>query len=172
MSKFPKYLTVAVSLLLIAASSQAQDLKVGSKIPEFKLPNQDGKIFDINSVIGKKKLVIYFYPKDETPGCTKEACTFRDNYQVFNKAGAMIIGISGQSVASHKEFAGKYHLPFTLLSDEGNTVRKMFGVKTNPIPGRVTFVVDKTGHVVYSFDSLTEPTKHVEEAMRILKNMN
>ena len=163
---------VPALLLSVAACSQAQILKVGSKVPEFKLPDQDGKMFDINSVIGKKKLVIYFYPKDESPGCTKEACKFRDDYSVFNEADAMIIGISGQSVQSHKEFVDKYKLPFTLLSDKDNTVRKMFGVKTSPIPGRVTFVVDKTGHVVYNFDSQIEPEKHVEEAMRILKTMS
>ncbi len=172
MKNCAKYLSVAVLLLSVAACSQAQILKAGEKVPEFKLPDQDGKMFDINSVIGKKKLVIYFYPKDETPGCTKEACTFRDDYTVFNNADAMIIGISGQSVESHKEFADKYKLPFTLLSDKDNTVRKMFGVQTSPIPGRVTFVVDKTGHIVYNFDSLTQPEKHVAEAMRILKTMN
>ena len=172
MKNYSKYLTLAVLLLFIVSCSQAQILKVGAKVPEFRLPDQNGKMFDINSVLGKKKLVIYFYPKDETPGCTKEACTFRDDYSVFNKSDAMIIGISGQSVQSHKEFATKYNLPFTLLSDKDNTVRKMFGVRTSPIPGRVTFVVDKTGHVVYTFDSLNEPAKHVAEAMRILKTMN
>ncbi len=172
MKNYSKYLPVAVLLLSVAACSQAQILKVGAKVPEFKLPDENGNMFDLNSVLGKKKLVIYFYPKDETPGCTKEACTFRDNYDVFKKAGATVIGISGQSVKSHKEFANKYNLPFTLLSDKDNTVRKMFGVKTSPIPGRVTFVVDKTGHVVYTFDSLSEPVKHVDEAMRILKTMD
>jgi thioredoxin-dependent peroxiredoxin len=172
MKNYSKYLSVLVLLLSLTACSNAQILKVGAKVPEFKLPDENGNMFDLNSVLGKKKLVIYFYPKDETPGCTKEACTFRDNYDVFKKAGAMVIGISGQSVNSHKEFADKYHLPFTLLSDKDNTVRKMFGVKTSPIPGRVTFVVDKTGHVVYTFDSLSEPVKHVDEAMRILKTMN
>lgn len=150
---------------------QAQELKVGSKIPEFKLMDQNGKEFDSKSVIGKKKTVIYFYPKDETPGCTKEACYFRDQYNVFKQADAEVIGISGQSVSSHKAFAENHQLPFTLLSDEDNKVRRLFGVRTSPIPGRVTFVVDKTGTVVYIFDSLTQATKHVDEAMRILKDM-
>ncbi len=172
MKNYLRYLLIPALLSSFAASGKAQILKVGAKVPEFKLPDQDGKMFDINSVLGKKKLVIYFYPKDETPGCTKEACTFRDDYSVFNDADAVIIGISGQSVESHKEFADKYKLPFTLLSDKDNAVRKLFGVRTSPIPGRVTFVVDKTGHVVYNFDSLTEPEKHVAEAMRILKTMS
>ena len=83
-----------------------------------------------NTVLGKKNLVIYFYPKDDSPGCTKEACYFRDQFEVFNEADAMIIGISGQSVESHKKFAEKYQLSFTLLSDEGNKIRKLFGVPT------------------------------------------
>jgi thioredoxin-dependent peroxiredoxin len=146
-------------------------IEVGSKIPDFTLPDQDGKIFNIKDVLGKENLVIYFYPKDDTPGCTKEACTFRDQYEEFRKVNAKIIGISGQSVASHKQFEEKYKLPFTLLSDEDNKVRKLFGVSSGPIPGRVTFVVDKTGKVVYTFDSQMQAAKHVEEAMRILKEM-
>jgi peroxiredoxin Q/BCP len=153
------------------AQTDMQKIQVGSKIPEFSLLDQNGKEFNSKDVVGKEKLVIYFYPKDETPGCTKEACAFRDNYEVFRNAGATIIGISGQSVESHKEFAENHHLPFTLLSDTDNKVRKLFGVKTAPIPGRVSFVVDKTGTVVYTFDSLTQATRHVDEAMRILKEM-
>ena len=167
-----KYLAMAGFLSFFVSNTHAQEIKVGSKVPEFKLVDQTGKEFDINDVLGKKKLVIYFYPKDETPGCTKEACYFRDQYEVFQKADAMIIGISGQSVESHKEFAENHKLPFTLLSDTTNATRKLFGVRTSPIPGRVTFVVDKSGKVVYVFDSLMQATKHVDEAMRILKEMN
>ena len=101
-------------------NSTKQKIEKGSKVPSFTLKDQDGKLFDIQSVLGKKNLVIYFYPKDDSPGCTKEACYFRDQFEVFNQADAMIIGISGQSVESHKKFAEKYHLSFTLLSDEGN----------------------------------------------------
>jgi thioredoxin-dependent peroxiredoxin len=171
MENYIKYLFAPGLLLSLAACGHAQILKTGAKVPEFRLPDQNGNMFDISSVLGKKKLVIYFYPKDETAGCTKEACTFRDDYSQFTDADAIIIGISGQSVESHKEFADNHKLPFTLLSDKDNTVRKLFGVKTSPIPGRVTFVVDKTGHVVYNFDSLTQPEKHVAEAMRILKTL-
>lgn len=171
MKHYLKYLSVMVLLFSFVTGSKAQMLQVGAKIPEFKLPDQNGKMFDISSVLGKKRLVIYFYPKDETPGCTKEACTFRDDYSEFGNTDAMVIGISGQSVQSHKEFADKYNLPFTLLADKDNKVRKLFGVKVSPIPGRVTFVVDKTGHVVYTYDSLTQPEKHVAEAIRVLKTM-
>lgn len=125
-------------------------------------------------MLGKKKLVIYFYPKDDSPGCTKEACYFRDQYEIFNEAGAIIIGISGQSVESHKKFAAKYRLSFTLLSDKDNNIRKMFGVPTNFIgllPGRVTYVTDREGKVVYIFNSQTEAARHVDEALRILKEI-
>jgi len=147
-------------------------IKIGSSIPTFSLPDQNGNLFDINSVVGKKNLVIYFYPKDDTPGCTKEACSFRDQFEVFTNADAVIIGISGQSVESHKKFAEKYRLRFTLLSDDENKIRKRFGVPTNflgLLPGRVTYVADKTGKVIYIFNSQTQASKHVDEALRILK---
>jgi len=164
-------MTLITALFFTGGNSNAQQIKEGFKVPEFNLSDQDGKEFNIKDVLEKKKLVIYFYPKDDTPGCTKEACSFRDQFEVFTQAGAMIIGISAQSVDSHKKFAGKYKLPFTLLSDTDNHVRKLFGVSSGPIPGRVTFVVDKTGTVVYVFDSQMQATRHVDEALRILKEM-
>ena len=150
------------------------EIKVGSTIPAFTLPDQNGNLFDINSVLGKKNLVIYFYPKDDSPGCTAQACSFRDHFEVFSEADAVIIGISSQSVKSHKAFAEKYRLSFTLLSDEGNKIRKLFGVPTNLLgllPGRVTYVADKTGKVIYTFNSQLQTEKHVDEALRILKEL-
>jgi thioredoxin-dependent peroxiredoxin len=147
-------------------------LQVGAKIPEFSLPDQTGKVFDIKNVTGQKNLVIYFYPKDDSPGCTKEACSFRDQYEEFVKADAMVIGISSQSVDSHVKFIEKYKLPYTLLSDKENKVHKLFGVRSSSdglIPGRVTFVVDKTGTIIYTFNSQSEPVRHVDEALKILK---
>lgn len=160
-------------ITFLNSTPDMKKVEVGSTVPQFTLPDQNGSQFSINSVIGKKNLVIYFYPKDDSPGCTKEACAFRDQFEVFNEANAMIIGISGQSVESHKQFAEKYHLSFTLLSDEGDKVRKLFGVPSNlgMIPGRVTYVVDKSGKVVYVFNSQTQATKHVDEALRILKEL-
>jgi len=149
-----------------------EKIGIGSKIPEFTLPDQDGKEFNIKDFIGKKNLVIYFYPKDDTPGCTKEACYFRDQYDIFNEVDAKIIGISSQSIKSHKEFAEKYKLNFTLLSDEKNKVRKLFGAfSLGVLPGRITYIIDKKGIVKYVFNSQTEATKHVDEALRILKEM-
>jgi len=144
------------------------------QIPAFTLPDQNGNLFDINSVIGKKNLVVYFYPKDDSPGCTQEACSFRDQFEVFKEADAVTIGISGQSIESHKEFAEKHRLSFTLLSDEGNKIRKQFGVPSDLlelIPGRVTYIADKKVKVIYVFNSQTQAAKHVDEALRILKEL-
>ncbi len=156
------------------SSEKTDTIKVGSLLPSFSLKDQNDHEFDINSVRGKHNLVIYFYPKDETPGCTKEACSFRDQFEVFKKEDAVIIGISGQSVASHLEFANKYHLNFTLLSDEGNKVRKLFGVPGSILgmPGRVTYVVNKEGKVVLVFNSQFDAEKHIDEAMKVLKDLN
>jgi thioredoxin-dependent peroxiredoxin len=157
--------------MILFGKAQAQ-LKAGDKVPAFKLQDQNGQTFDISSVLGKQPLIIYFYPKDETSGCTKEACSFRDSYEDFTKRGAMVIGISGDDVASHKSFADHHRLPFTLLADEGNKVRKLFGVpKTLFIPGRVTYVVDKTGTVTYVFNNLTDGPKHVTEALEALEKI-
>ncbi|MCA1758285.1 MAG: peroxiredoxin [Bacteroidales bacterium] len=148
-------------------------ITAGDTIPNFKLKNQHGEVINLSDYIGKKNLVLFFYPKDDTPGCTREACSFRDHYEAFLDAGAEVIGISGQSVESHKNFAQKHNLKYQLLSDEGNKVRKLFGVPTNMfglLPGRVTYVADKTGKVVYIFNSQMQVEKHVEEALQALKN--
>ena len=148
-------------------------IKIGDKIPSFKLKNQDGKWTDIDSIVGEKNLVIFFYPKDDSPGCTRQACTFRDQYEAFADADAEVIGISGQSVESHKKFAEKHNLSYTLLSDKSNKVRKQFGVPTNMlglIPGRVTYVVNKNGEVIFTFNSQTNVTRHVDEALKVLRN--
>ena len=149
-------------------------IKVGDKVPDFSLLDTGGNQFALGKVLGTKNLVIYFYPKDDTPGCTKEACTFRDQYEDFTKVDAIVIGISGQSVESHKNFAHKYNLSFTLLADEGNKVRELFGVPTNfggLIPGRVTYVVDKKGVVVFVFNSQTDAAGHVSEALKVLNGL-
>ena len=168
------YLLFCTSYLTFSQKNNMKEIKIGSTIPTFTLPDQNGNLFDINSVIGKKNLVIYFYPKDDSPGCTAQACSFRDQFEVFTEADALIIGISGQSVKSHKEFAEKHRLSFTLLSDEGNKIRKQFGVPSDLLgllPGRVTFVAGKNGKVIYVFNSQTQATKHVDEAIRILKEL-
>ena len=145
-------------------------IKLGDQIPDFSLPDQDGNLFEISNYIGKKKLVIFFYPQDGSLNCTREACYFRDLSDVFEEADAIVMGISGQSVESHKEFAEKNRLKYTLLSDNENIVRKLFGVPGRVfrlIPGRVTYVADKSGKVVYIFDSQTETQRHADEALKI-----
>lgn len=139
-------------------------------VPQFSLPDQNGKIFDINTFLGKKKMVIFFYPQDGSLNCTKEACYFRDLTDVFNEADAVVVGISGQSVESHKKFAEENRLTYSILSDSKNAVRKLFGVPSRMfrlVPGRVTYVADKTGKVVYIFDSQTETQRHADEALKI-----
>jgi thioredoxin-dependent peroxiredoxin len=168
------YIVLFSCFTFFNSNQNMKKIEVGSNVPQFSLKDQNGNLFSIDSVLGKKNLVIYFYPKDDSPGCTKEACYFRDQFEVFTEADALIIGISGQSVESHKKFAEKYRLSFTLLSDEGNKVRKLFGVPANLfglLPGRVTYVVDKKGKVVFIFDSQTQTKKHVDEALEILKGL-
>ena len=173
---------MAIYLILFIAylnsdtnTEKMEKLVIGSTVPKFELKDQHGQLFSIDSVLGKKNLVIYFYPKDDSPGCTKEACSFRDQFEVFAEADALIIGISAQSVKSHLEFAEKHRLNYTLLSDTGNKVRKLFGVPGNLfglIPGRVTYVINKEGKVAYMFNSQFQADKHVDEALRILQEMN
>jgi peroxiredoxin Q/BCP len=146
-------------------------IKVGDMIPLFSLPDQDGNMFHIESVLGKKKLVIFFYPQDGSLYCTKEACYFRDLHDAFIDADALIIGISGQSVESHKKFAEDNNLNYKLLSDTKNSVRKMFGVPNRffgLIPGRVTYVTDRSGKVVLTFNSQSDVQNHVDEALKIV----
>lgn len=153
-------------------SSAKGQLANGSKVPDFELKDQDGKNFKLSDALAKGPVVVYFYPKDDTPGCTKEACSFRDSFEQFKEAGAQVVGISSDDVDSHKKFAEKYKLPFTLLSDTENKVRKVFGVpKSMMIPGRVTYVLNKDGVIVHQFNSLTQATQHVEEAMAAIKKI-
>jgi peroxiredoxin Q/BCP len=117
--------------------------------------------------------VLYFYPKDMSPGCTKEACAFRDSYEAFKDAGAEVIGISSQSQESHSIFSLRYNLPFTLLVDEGSKVRRLYGVRSSlgMIPGRVTYVIDKEGVVRHIFSSQVDIEGHVNEALKVLKTL-
>jgi len=145
-------------------------VKVGDKAPDFTLPSQMGDNLTLSEFFGKNNIVLYFYPKDESPGCTKEACSFRDNYQELTNLGAEVLGVSGQSVESHKSFASHYGLPFILLSDEDNKVRELYGVPSTMgiIPGRVTYIIDKKGVVRHIFSSQTQAQRHVEEAKKTL----
>ena len=130
-----------------------------------------GDNVSLSEYLGKKNVVLYFYPKDETTGCTKEACSFRDSYQQLADLGAEVLGISGQSVESHIAFATHYGLQFILLADVGNKVRELYDVPQSMgiMPGRVTYIIDKKGVVRHIFNSLTQAERHVEEAKRALE---
>lgn len=147
-------------------------LKIGDKIPSFTAKDSNGNLFDSQDYIGKQPLVIYFYPKDNTPGCTTQACSFRDNYQDFKDLGAEVIGISSDTVQSHIQFKSKFNLPFILLSDNDKKIRKLFGVQNNllVIPGRETFVTDKNGTILLIFNSMSAKI-HIEKALGILKKL-
>jgi len=150
-----------------------QKIETGSKAPDFSLPDQQGRRVNLADFMGKTNLVVYFYPKDESYGCTKEACSFRDNYEVFKQAGAEVIGISSDDIASHQAFAANHKLPFILLSDKGKTVAEKYGVgkSLGIVPGRVTFVIDKQGIIRLVFSSQLSFDKHVEEALQMLKTL-
>lgn len=148
-------------------------MKKGELLPDITLLNEDGEKTRLHDYIGKNPLVIYFYPKNETPGCTKEACTFRDQFEEFEEINAKIFGISSDSVASHKRFAFKYQLKFQLLSDKGRKAEKAFGVKRSLLgllPGRVTFVFDIEGRLIHEFNSSFQPDRHIKEALDALKS--
>jgi peroxiredoxin Q/BCP len=149
------------------------ELKVGDKIPNFKAKDTNGNDFDSQELIGQKPLVIYFYPKDNTPGCTVQACSFRDQYEDFKDLGAEVIGISSDSVASHQEFTKQYKLPFILLSDLDKKIRNLFGVSSGLfgiLPGRVTYVADKAGTIIMVFDSMMAK-RHIPKALEAIRKL-
>ncbi|HEY9596625.1 MAG TPA: peroxiredoxin [Cyanophyceae cyanobacterium] len=148
-------------------------VNVGDTAPDFTLPSQSGESVSLKDFTGKKSVVLYFYPKDDTPGCTAEACAFRDTYEVFKDAGAEVIGVSDDSPSSHQKFAAKYKLPFTLVSDTGSKLRKLYGVPATLglLPGRVTYVIDKSGIVRHIFNSQLNFKGHVEESLKTLQSL-
>ena len=148
-------------------------LKIGNKVPGFSGIDTNGDLFDSSTVVGKKPVVIYFYPKDNTRVCTEQACSFRDQYEDFKNLGAEVIGISGDSLKSHIEFASKHSLPFILLSDGDKRIRKAFDVPNDYfglVPGRATYVADKNGIIQLIFDS-TSGKIHIDKALEILKSI-
>lgn len=147
-------------------------LKAGDKAPSFSLADQEGITRHWSELKGKTYTVIFFYPKDHSPGCTAQACSFRDNYGELKKMGAQIIGISADSVESHKKFGQKQSLSFPLLSDVNNDVRKLFGVKKTLglLPGRATFIVDAEDKIQFAFSSQIDIQKHVDDAIAYLRS--
>jgi peroxiredoxin Q/BCP len=151
----------------------AQGIQVGDQAPDFTLPSQSGESVALADLLGKGVVVLYFYPKDDTRGCTAEACAFRDSHEVFTDAGAEVVGVSSDSVDKHAAFAGKHKLPFTLLSDQGGQVRKRYGVPAvlGLLPGRVTYVIDRQGKVRLVFNSMTNTGQHVADALKMVREL-
>ena len=148
-------------------------LGVGDPAPDFALASSTGETVRLSDFRGKAEVVLFFYPKDNTPGCTMEACTFRDSHEAFREAGAEVIGISSDSADSHRRFAERYRLPFVLLSDAEGNVRARYGVSRTfgLFPGRVTYLIDRDGIVRHIFSSQFQPWRHVPEALRILEGL-
>jgi peroxiredoxin Q/BCP len=145
----------------------------GQAAPDFTAPRTGGGEFRLSDLRGKSAVVLYFYPKDETPGCTAEACAFRESYEIFVDAGAEVVGVSGDSVDSHERFAEHHELPFILISDKGGALRRQYGVKATlgVWPGRVTFVIDKDGIVRHVFASQMDAVRHVAEALETIRKL-
>ena len=148
-------------------------VRLGAPAPDFTLPDQSGAPVRLADLVGTRVIVLYFYPKDETAGCTAEACGFRDRYEEFTRAGAEVIGVSADSVASHRRFADHHRLPFTLLSDAGGAVARRYGVQRTLglWPGRVTFVIDTAGVIRHIFTSATQIDRHIGEAAQIVRQL-
>ena len=144
-------------------------MNIGDKMPEFTLKDQDGNDFNIRDHAGKK-LIVYFYPKNESGVCTKEACAFRDSYDEFEGKNTKVIGINAGSVESHKNFTKNHNLNFSLLSDPGNKVLKLFGIKNVLfLTGRETFVIDETGKITYKYRGFLNGNAHAEKTLEYLK---
>ncbi|MGH3144239.1 MAG: peroxiredoxin [Rubrobacter sp.] len=146
---------------------------VGSVAPDFTLRSQSGDSVSLKDFLGRRPVVLFFYPKDDTPGCTKQACAFRDDYGQFGALDAEVLGISSDSVASHRSFAENNDLPFALLSDEGGEVRRLYGVPNTlgVLPSRVTYVIDREGVVRHVYSSQRAVHRHVEEALGALRGI-
>jgi peroxiredoxin Q/BCP len=148
-------------------------IREGDRAPDFRGETQTGNHIQLSDFLGKQAVVLYFYPRDNTPGCTAQACSFRDAYQDFVDAGAAVVGVSGDSLARHQQFAAGQKLPFHLLSDEDGALRAAYGVpKTfGLLPGRVTYVIDKQGIVRQVFNSQFFASKHVREALATVRQL-
>jgi peroxiredoxin Q/BCP len=150
-------------------------VKVGDFAPDFSLPDQANKAVHLDELVKANIVVLYFYPKDFSSGCTLEACTFRDNFDDFVNVGATVVGVSSDSPESHQSFIEKHHLPFTLVSDEDGTVQTIYGVKSvfaaQIIPGRITYIIDKQRVVRHIFSSRVDMRGHVTDALKVIKSL-
>ena len=157
-------------MVLLWLKVLSMPIAVGDQAPQFSLKDQNGVERRLADLKGKP-LVLFFYPKDDTPGCTIEACGFRDQYTALQELGAEVWGVSGDGASSHRRFAGKFQLPYPLLVDERSELRNAFGVARTlfVLPGRVTYVIDGTGVVRLVFDEMLDANAHVRQAIATLK---
>ena len=149
-------------------------LELGQKVPDVEFTDAAGAGVRLSSFLGSKTVVLYFYPKDDSPGCTVEACAFRDSYEDFTQAGAIVVGVSSDSADDHEAFKAKYRLPFVLLTDKDGSAAKGLGVKRGALgllPGRVTFVIDRAGTLRSSFDSAIRMKDHANTALTLVKSL-
>lgn len=160
--------------MIIEALLNEDAVKEGDKAPDFELQRQDGGLFRLHDLLKEKNVVLYFYPKDNTPGCTKQACEFRDQYEVFKEYGAEVVGVSSDTLQSHKKFERVHHLPFTLLSDKGGQIRSIYGVprRLGLLPGRVTYIIDRNKTVRAVYNSMSKPLEHINTALEVLRTIN
>lgn len=165
---------IVVLIVLTMSRSVSTRLEVGDFAPDFVLKDQHDHLVRLSDYRGKSNVVLYFYPKDDTPGCTAEAKCFRDKYEIFKDYAAEVIGVSSDSTSDHIKFAGKYSLPFVLLSDPGGKVRELYGIQRTffMIPGRVTFVIDKYGVIRHIFSSQFQASRHIDEALEVLRKLD
>jgi peroxiredoxin Q/BCP len=160
-----------VLTLLFAFAQVASALTSGEKAPDFAAKNQDGKVIHLSDFKGKP-VIIYFYPKDDTPGCTKEACNFRDEYSKFQSLGAVVLGVSRQNESSHKAFKSKYHLPFDLLADTDGKLAQSFGIAAMPVVGflkRESVLIGSDGKVIRFYPDV-DPATHTATVIQDLED--
>ncbi len=155
---------------MLGTSKAAAELKVGDPAPLFSAPSSDGTQVELKSLIGKGTIVLYFYPKDDTPGCTKEACGLRDDFAAFRKLSVTVFGISYDTVESHKKFIEKYHLPFALISDKDKAIAKSYGANGLLVPKRMTFVIDRAGKIAW-INPKVSPATHSAELQQLLATL-
>jgi peroxiredoxin Q/BCP len=148
-------------------------IKEGSKVPDFKLFTQGGEEVNLYRELELHKVLLFFYPKDETPGCIQESCKFSAYSHNFEQYGVRLFGVSSDDASSHKKFIEKYDLKFDLLTDPCGEVRKAYGVKNHYlfIPGRETFLIDSEGILLWKYRSLNDPMGHVHESLKFLKKL-
>ncbi|EFA84970.1 AhpC/TSA family protein [Heterostelium album PN500] len=169
---YSKYKTFNLYSSSSQQTKKMTKLKIGDDAPEFSSTDKDGNHVDLAQFKGKI-LVLYFYPKDNTPGCTAEACEFRDKYEEFVQAGASVVGVSSDSSESHQKFTSKYKLPFTLITDKKNEIAHKYGVGKELLflPGRSTFIIDQNGKIACEYSSLFKATNHISEALKCINDL-